>query len=289
MELLLVDGTYELFRAHFGAPPRTSPAGIEVGATVGLTQSMLALLRDRDVTHIAAATDSVVRSFHNELFDGYKTGEDTEPELLAQFPLAERALAALGIKVWPMVEYEADDALGAAATRFKSNFDRVIIASPDKDLCQVVDGDHVQTLNRRKGELFDHDAVIVKFGVPPAAIPDYLALVGDTADGIPGIPGWGPKTTATLLARYGAVESIPNDPLDWDIPVRGSERLATALRDRRDDATLYKLLATLKTDIDLETSLDDLAWDGVPYETFIEFCDELGVNHLKSRPHKWAG
>jgi len=288
VELIVIDGTYELFRAHFGAPERKSPDGREVGATIGLMQSMLALLRDHDVTHVAAATDSVVRSFRNNLFDGYKTGDDIEEALLSQFPLAERAFEAMGIKVWPMIEYEADDALATAAVAFKDDFDRIVIASPDKDLCQCVDGTRVQTLNRRKQQYFDTEAVIAKFGVPPVAIPDYLALVGDSADGIPGVPRWGPKSASTLLARHGSLEAIPDDPLDWDVAVRGAEKLATSLRERREDAELYKLLATLITDVELNTTLDDLAWNGVPYGTFIELCDELGVEHLKQRPHRWS-
>jgi 5'-3' exonuclease len=288
VELIVVDGTYELFRAYFGAPERKSPGGREVGATIGLMQSMLALLRDHNVTHIAAATDTVVRSFRNDLFDGYKTGDDIEEPLLSQFPLAERALETLGMKVWRMVDYEADDALATAATAFKDSFDRVIIASPDKDLCQCVDGTRVQTLNRRKQEYFDHEGVVEKFGVPPVAIPDYLALVGDTADRIPGVPRWGPKSASTLLARHGSLEAIPDDPLDWDVAIRGAERLAASLRERREDAGLYKLLATLVTDVDLGTTLDDLDWQGVPYAAFMEFCDELGVDHLKTRPHRWA-
>jgi len=288
VELILVDATYELFRSYFGAPERKSPDGREVGATIGLMQSMLALLRDHDVTHIAAATDSVVRSFRNNLFDGYKTGEDIEEPLLSQFPLAERVLEALGIRVWPMIDYEADDALATAAAIFKSDFDRVIIASPDKDLCQCVEGTHVQTLNRRKQEYFDHDGVIAKFGVPPGAIPDYLALVGDSADGIPGVPRWGPKSASILLTRHGSLEAIPDDPLDWDVAVRGAEKLATSLRERRKEADLYKVLATLITDVDLDTTLEDLSWRGVPYTVFMELCDELGVEHLKGRPHRWA-
>ena len=288
MELILVDATYELFRSYFGAPQRRSPDGREVGGTVGLMQSMLALLRDHEVTHIAAATDTIIRSFRNEMFAGYKTGEGVEEALMSQFPLAERALEALGIKVWPMREYEADDALATAAAIFKDDFDSIIIASPDKDLCQCVVGTHVRTLNRRKQEFFDHDAVVAKFGVPPVAIPDYLGLVGDTADGIPGIPGWGPKTASTLLARHGSLEAIPNDPLDWDVAIRGAERLATSLRERRNDAALYKQLAVLIRDVELETSLEDLAWNGVPYEAFTEFCDELGAEEVKSRPHRWS-
>lgn len=278
MQIHLVDGTYELFRSHFGAPPSTAPDGREVGATRGLLRSLHALLRQPEVTHVACAFDTVVESFRNDMFDGYKTGEGTPPELLAQFELAERAVRGLGVKVWSMVEFEADDGLASGAERFKADprVERVVLCSPDKDLAQVVDETTV-CFDRRKQVVLDIEGVIGKFGVPPASIPDWLALVGDSADGIPGIPRWGAKSSSTVLARYLHLDEIPDDPAEWDVKVRGAASLAASLAGARDDAALYRDLATLRRDVPLEDDLDALRWPGIDRALLDPVCDELGM------------
>lgn len=282
MKVHLVDGTFELFRAHFGAPSAKSPSGQEVGATRGLLRSMLALLREGDVTRVACAFDTVIESFRNELFDGYKRGDSIEPELLEQFPLAERGCAALGLVVWGMHEFEADDALAAGAAKYAedSAVEQVVVCSPDKDLAQCVDGERVVTRDRVRRTLRDEKGVWEKFGIGPASIPDYLALVGDTADGIPGIPGWGAKSTATVLAHYGHLEAIPDDPEKWEVSVRGAKRLAGNLAAERDEAGLYKRLATLRTDVPLKESLTDLEWRGASRPKLETFCEEIGDTRL---------
>ena len=287
MKIHLVDGTYELFRAHYSPRPgRAAPDGRDVKATHGLAQSLIALLNQPDVTHVGVAFDSVIRSFRNDLFEGYKTGDGVEPDLLAQFPLAEQITAALGLTVWPMVEFEADDAIAAAAVRF-ARFDaveQVLMCSPDKDLAQVVSGQRVVALDRRKGEVMDEAGVIDKFGVPPAAIPDYLALVGDSADGIPGIPRWGARTTATVLSEYGAIDNIPPDAGDWALKVRGAPALASGLTERMDDALLYRQLAKLRLDVPLpETEPEQLRWAGARQPEFAELCQSLDLESLLSR------
>lgn len=285
MDVHLIDGTYELFRSWFGAPESKSPAGQEVGATRGFLRSMAALLRDDSVTHVGCAFDHCVESFRNELFDGYKTGEGLEPALFAQFPLAERASRALGMVTWPMVEFEADDALAAAAAKLRDlpEVDRVVIASPDKDLCQCVRRNDVVTLDRRREIVLDADGVRAKFGVSPESIPDYLALVGDAADGIPGIPRWGAKSAAAVLAAHVHVESIPDDHEDWNVKVRGAATLASNLRERREDAMLYRRLATLRTDAPIDESLDELRWTGPNRAELEALCAELGERDLLSR------
>jgi 5'-3' exonuclease len=282
MKLHLVDGTYELFRTHFGAPPARAPDGREVGATLGLLRTLLALLRQPDVSHVACAFDSVIESFRNDLFAGYKTGEGVPRELLAQFPLAERAAEALGVVVWRMVEFEADDALATAAARWlhEDGVEQVVICSPDKDLTQCVRGTRVVCLDRRRQRLLDEQGVLDKFGVPPQSIPDYLALVGDSADGYPGIPGWGAKSAAALLRRYGRLEAIPDDARSWDVGLRGAATLAATLRGRRADAALFKRLATLRDDVPLAESLDDLRWRGARREPLESLCRELGDGEL---------
>jgi len=282
MRIHLVDGTYELFRAHYGAPPARGRDGQAVGATRGLLRSLLALLREPGVTHVAVAFDSVVESFRNDLFDGYKTGEGIEPELLAQFPLAERAARALGVVVWSMVEFEADDALMSGARRFgaASEVEQVVICTPDKDLAQAIEGERVVGLDRRKGVQLDEAGVALKFGVSPASIPDYLALVGDAADGIPGIPRWGAKSTSTVLARYGKLEEIPDDAGDWDVKVRGAATLATNLAEAREEARLYRRLATLREDVPLAEGVDDLRWRGPDRRALEELCGELGFERF---------
>lgn len=285
--LHLVDGTYELFRNHFGAPPRETPEGWEIGAVSGLMSSTLSLLASGDVTHIGAAFDSVIESFRNEMFDGYKTGEGTPPELYAQFPVAERAMVAMGITVWSMIELEADDGMASAAAKFVDEVDRVVIMSPDKDMTQLLSNPKIVTYDRRKGVFLDADGTREKFGVSPESIPDYLGLVGDTSDGIPGLPGWGAKSAGSLLARYGHLDSIPESADDWDVKVRSAEKLAETLRTRMEDALLYRQLAILRTDADIPQTLDDLEWKGVDREPFELLCDELAFTGLKSRPSRW--
>ena len=290
MKVHLVDGTYELFRAHFGAFPAMSPDGRSVGAVRGLLQTLLSLLRQDDVTHMAVAFDHVIESFRNQLFDGYKTGEGTSEELLAQFDPAEIATESLGIVTWPMVEYEADDAIATAAVRFADDprVEQVVICSPDKDLMQVVRGDRIVSLDRRREILTDAAGVVEKFGVPPEAIPDYLALVGDSADGIPGVPRWGAKSASTMLARYGNIDSIPDSELLWDVKVRGAKSMAGTLAEHRGDAALYKELATLRLDVPLTESLDDLEWKGARQVAYANMCDELGFGQLRSAPTRWT-
>jgi 5'-3' exonuclease len=260
----LVDGTYELFRAHFGAPPATGPRGDEVGATRGLLRSLRALLREDGVTHVAVAFDHVIESFRNDLLAGYKSSAGVPGALLAQFPLAEEAARALGLVVWPMVEFEADDALATAAARFAASpeVDRVLVCSPDKDLAQCVRGTRVVALDRMRRRVIDEEGVRARFGVAPASIPDWLALVGDAADGIPGVPRWGGRSASALLARYGHLESIPDSPGAWDVAVRGAAALAGSLRAHREEVFLYRTLATLRTDVPLAEELEDLRWRG---------------------------
>ncbi|MCH7621412.1 MAG: flap endonuclease [Chloroflexi bacterium] len=282
MKIHLVDGTYELFRAYFAQPSRQAPDGREVGAVRGLMQTLLALLRQEDVTHVAIAFDHVVESFRNELFAGYKTGEGTPEDLRAQFDLAERASQALGLVVWPMIEFEADDALASAAHRWGDDpaVEQVVICTPDKDLAQMVRGQRVVCLDRRREQTLDEAGVHLKFGVAPASIPDYLALVGDAADGIPGIPRWGAKSSGAVLARYHHLEQIPDDAIYWDVKVRGATAIAASLAERREEAKLYRELATLRLDVPLAESLDQLEWKGVRQPDFEELCAELGFSGL---------
>ena len=289
MKLYLVDGTYELFRAYFALPSMTAPGGREVGAVRGLTQSMLSLLRQEEVSHIACAFDHVVESFRNELFAGYKTGEGVPLDLKEQFELAERAVSALGVTVWPMVEFEADDALGAAASRWQDspNLEQIVICSPDKDLAQMVVGDRVVCLDRRREVVLDQAGVEQKFGVAPESIPDYLALVGDSADGIPGVPRWGAKSTAQVLARYQHIEDIPQDPLLWDVKVRGAKGISGSLAEHYEEALLYRRLATLRLDVPLPETLEELEWRGVRREEYLALRREMGFGRLAELPHKW--
>lgn len=284
----MLDGTYELFRAYYGVPSRTSPDGREVGAIRGIVETTLSLLRDPNVTHVAVATDTVITSFRNDMFEGYKTGENIEPELVGQFLLADRMFSALGLTLWDMIEFEADDAMATAADRWSDAVTQVVILSPDKDMAQCVVDDRVVTYDRRNEKMYDREAVIEKFGVPPESIPDYLALVGDTADGVPGLPGWGAKSASTLLARYGRLESIPESAVDWDVKVRGAEKLATTLSASMDDALLFRDLTTLRRDVPLPESLEDLEWRGVKRRDFLAMCDELGFSDdTRDRPHRW--
>lgn len=287
MNLHLLDATYELFRAYFGYPRRVAPDGMEVGAVYGVLDSTIRLLRQDGVTHLAAATDAVIESFRNEIFPGYKTGEGIEPELLAQFRLAEEALEILGVTVWAMRDFEADDAIATAAHRWMDDVERVVILSPDKDLMQCVIGDRVVTFNRRERKRYDERGVVEKFGVRPSSIPDYLALVGDTADRVPGIPGWGAKSSSTLLARYGHIENIPGSPTGWDVKVRGAARLSTNLEAARAEAALYRTLTTLRLDVPLDEDLADLEWRGAHRSRFLELCDRLGFGAIRNRPRRW--
>lgn len=287
--LYLVDGTYELFRAHFGAPPRTAPDGTPVGAVVGLLQTLLLLLREQRPEYIACAFDHVVESFRNDLFEGYKTGDGVPEDLAAQFGLAEETSRSLGIVTWPMVEFEADDAIATAATRWRQapEIDNVVICSVDKDLMNLVDGARVVVWDRRRDLTYTEADVEERFGVPPASIPDYLALVGDSADGIPGVPRWGAKGTATVLAEYGHLESIPASHEEWTLSVRGARSLATNLAAHRTEVELYRTLATLRTDVPLGEDLDDLRWLGVPRSDYVDLCDTLGLERLKDAPGRW--
>ncbi len=286
----LVDGTYELYRAYYGAP-KALVAGQEVGATRGILRSLLSLVREDGVTHVGIAFDHVIESFRNELFSGYKTGEGVPEDLMSQFALAERASQALGVVTWPMVGFEADDALATAAARFAEapGVDQVLICTPDKDLAQCVTGRRVVRLDRMRRLLLDEAGVVEKFGVPPRSIPDWLALVGDSADGIPGIPRWGEKAASTLLARFGRIEDIPDDPARWEVSVRGAAALASNLAARRDDAALYKKLATLRTDVPLAESFDDLEWKGAHRDVLIALCREIDDEEFVSRVPRFRG
>lgn len=284
MKVHLIDGTFELFRAHFGAPASKSPSGQEVGATRGLIRSMAALLRKPEVSHIGFAFDTVIESFRNQLFDGYKTGAGIEPVLFAQFELAERAARALGIVTWSMMEFEADDALATAALRYAQDprVEQVLICSPDKDLCQVVSGEKICTYDRIRDRIYDAAGVREKFGVGSASIPDYLAMVGDTADGIPGLARWGAKSSATVLAHYEHIENIPDDESSWPFTVRGAANLGKALREGREQVLLYKKLATLRIDVPLAESLDGIEWKGPDEAALAALCEELGMT-----PPRW--
>ncbi|MBW2735526.1 MAG: flap endonuclease [Deltaproteobacteria bacterium] len=291
MRLHLVDGTYELFRMYFGAPKSTSPTGKEVGATRALLSSLLALVQKEGATHVGVAFDTVVESFRNALFDGYKTGEGLDPLLFAQFPLAERAARALGLRTWSMIEHECDDALATAVGRFVDHpeVDNIVICSPDKDLCQCVRGERVVLYDRRQKVTYDEAGVREKFGIFPTSIPDYLALVGDAADGIPGIPRWGAKSAGQVLAHYGHLEAIPDDGEAWEIKVRGAKALAQSLAKHREQAQLYRKLATLREDSPLdEEEPAQLAWRGAEREALTLLCEELGETRLLSRVEHWA-
>ena len=289
--LHLVDGTYELFRANFSKrPDHKAPNGLGVKGVVGLVASLLALLHDEveAVSHIGVAFDNPIRSFRNDLFDGYKSDEGLPEEIRVQMSPAEEAVRALGVTVWSMNQWEADDALATAAARFGGDFAQVRILTPDKDLGQCLDGTRVVQVDRLRTREIDEAALRTQRGIAPRSIPDLLALVGDTADGIPGLPGIGDKTAGLLLGRYGRLESIPAAASDWDVKVRGAEVIAATLRDQREAALLYRRLATLVEDVPLpQTSPDDLAFRGVPRQAFERWCDELGVTTLKRRPTRW--
>ena len=290
MKVHVVDATFELFRAFHSRPPETGPDGRPVNAVRGLIDSLLSLLREPDVTHIGAATDHVIESWRNDVFPGYKSSAGIERELLTQFDLAEWAIRALGIPLWAMVEDEADDALATVAARAAADprVEQVVICSVDKDLAQCVRGTRVVLRDRMRTITYDEDGVRAKFGVDPTSIPDYLALVGDSADGFPGLPGWGARSAGAVLARWKHLEDIPDDPLTWDVDVRGAGRLAATFRQQRDEAFLYRRLATLGTNADAPDNVDDLAWAGVLREPFEALCAELGFESIPPRVHRWA-
>lgn len=282
MRVHLVDGTYELFRHFYALPSHRTAAGAEVAATRGVLQSVLRLLGD-GATHVGVATDHVIESFRNDLWAGYKTGDGIDPSLWSQFWPLEEALAAMGVVVWPMVELEADDAMASASAVAEDDpaVEQVLLCTPDKDLGQCVRANRVVQLDRRKNQnvILDEAAVTAKFGVLPTSIPDYLSLVGDSADGLPGLPGWGAKTTASVLFRWGHVEDIPEDPRQWDVTVRSAPALSATLRQRYEDALLFKHLATLRVDRSLLGSVDELRWRG-PTADFEAVCDVLDAPRL---------
>jgi 5'-3' exonuclease len=290
MRLHVVDGTYELFRAHFSKrPDHVDAAGRDRKATVGVAASMLSLLRDpmERATHVAVAFDRPIRSFRNDLFDGYKTDEGMPPELLDQFVPVEDAMRAIGVVVWSMDEWEADDALATAAARYGSEVEQVRIMTPDKDLGQCLRGGHVVQVDRMRSRVIDEAALLASVGIAPASVPDFLALVGDTADGIPGLPGFGKKTAAALLLAYRHLEDIPAKGSAWGPKVRGADVLATTLVEHREQALLYRRLATLVETVPLGESLDDLRWKGVPEGAFAAWCAEMsapdGLRELAAR------
>ncbi len=291
MKIHLIDGTYELFRNYFGAPPKKTADGREVGATLGLMRSMLMMLTSPGITHVGIAFDHVIESFRNDLFAGYKTSEGVDPNLLAQFPLAEQAMSALGIVVWPMVEFEADDAIASAVARFAPDktVKQIVIGSPDKDLAQIVSGSRVVCWDRRRETVINESAVVAKYGVHPGSIPDWLALVGDSADGYPGLPGWGAKSASIVLRRFKHVESIPDHPRKWRLDAVSSGRaasLAQSLTTRREELQLYKQLATLRADVPLKERLGDLEWRGAR-EQLKSLCRELGDERIPTRVPRW--
>ncbi|MBX3035592.1 MAG: hypothetical protein KF758_01655 [Anaerolineales bacterium] len=288
MKIHLIDGTYELFRAHFGAPPKKSMSGQEVGATLGLIRSLLMLLQTEGVTHVAVAFDHVIESFRNKMYAGYKTSEGVDPIILNQFEIAEKAVAALGVPVWSMVKFEADDAIATAVTKFKKekSVEQVIICSVDKDLTQMVEGKKVICWDRRREILLDEKGVIEKFGVKPESIPDYLALVGDSADGYPGVKGWGEKSTSAILAKYKHIESIPKDPKKIPLSLGRATTLLENLQANYKDALLFRELSTLRQDVPLKESLKDLEWKGAT-EKFKRVCVELREGRIVERVKKW--
>jgi len=283
MQVHLIDGTYELFRHYYALPKVRDNTGQEVAAVRGVLASLMGMLGN-GVTHMGVATDHVIESFRNDLWPGYKTGEGVEPDLLAQFPLLEEALSALGIVVWPMVEFEADDALAAAATAAANDprVERVIICTPDKDLAQCVRGTRIVQLDRRKNITRDELGVVAKFGVGPASIPDYLALVGDSADGFPGLLGWGAKSAAAVLARFTHLESVPPDWREWGVNVASPKALSSTLVANREQALLFRVLATLRTDIPLFESVDQLEWKG-PTADFAPLAARLDSSVTKGK------
>jgi len=282
----LIDGTYELFRHFYAVPRAADRRGNEVGGMVGVLGSVLGML-EGGATHLGVATDHVIESFRNQLWPGYKTGEGIDPALWGQFHPLEEALRAMGVVVWAMEELEADDALASAArlAGLDDRVEQVLICTPDKDLSQCVVGQRIVQLDRRQRQVRDEAGVVEKFGVPPAAIPDWLALVGDSADGFPGVPGWGEKAATLVLARYGHLEAIPPNSARWDVPVRGAARLAAALETHREAALLFRRLATLRTDAPVFDRVDELRWGG-PKPEFEWIASHLGAEELWERSQR---
>jgi 5'-3' exonuclease len=291
MQIHLVDATYELFRAYYSPRPGVrTPDGRDVGAVTGLLYTLLTLLRDEGATHVGCATDHVIRSFRNRMYPGYKTEVGVPVELLDQFSLAELAMAAMGLVVWPETEFEADDALATAAARWadRPGVERVWICSPDKDLAQCVRSDRVVLRDRRRERTTDEDGVVDRWGVRPESIPDYLALVGDAADGFPGLSGWGARSAAAVLGRFGHLEAVPESVGEWHVDVRSAPILNATLRARWDEAMLYRDLATLRTNVPLpQTDPEELRWRGARRGDFKTLCAELGQPNLARRPHLW--
>ena len=297
MQLHLVDGTYELFRAHYAPRPAVlGREGVVLSGVSGLCDQLLYLLREEGATHVGCATDRVIESFRNGLYPGYKSSAGMPPELLEQFPIAEAAVEALGIVLWPMVDFEADDAIAAATVRFAADpaVEKILVCTPDKDMAQLVQGDRIVLRDRRRGITYDEAGVRQKWGVAPPSIPDWLAVVGDSSDGYPGIPGWGAKGAAAVLARYGHLEDVPPRASAWEVPGVGGGRamtLAAALREHWDEALLYRDLARLRTADDgvpiRQRHADELRWDGAPRDAWEAFCEEWGLDRLRRRPHRW--
>jgi 5'-3' exonuclease len=290
MRLHLVDGTYELFRAHYAPrPEHRAPEGWDAKATVGVASSMLSLLHDpaEEVTHIAVAFDNPIRSFRNDLFPEYKSDEGVPPELRAQFDTVESAVRALGIAVWSMREFEADDGLASGARRFAAEVDQVRIMTPDKDLGQCLDGDRVVMVDRRQNKVTDEAAFRARRGFGPRSMPDYLALTGDTADGIPGLAGFGDKSASVVIAAYHHLENIPDSVRAWSVLPRGAAQLAVTLAAHRQEALLYRTLATLIDTAPCAESLEELRFRGVPREAFQAWCDALGVQTMRAAPRRW--
>jgi 5'-3' exonuclease len=285
LKIYLIDGTYELFRHYYALPSARDANDREVAAVRGVLASVLGMIKE-GATHVAVATDHIVESFRNDLWADYKTSEGVEPDLLAQFPLLEEVLSAAGILVWPMVEFEADDALaaGAATAALNAKVEQVVICTPDKDLAQCVRSSRVVQLNRRTRVIIDEAGVIAKFGVPPASIPDYLALVGDSADGYPGLAGWGAKSSAAVLARFGHLEAIPKDSREWGVKVTSASTLAETLRRGWEKAILFRILATLRTDIKIFDDVDELRWNG-PTPAYDAIAAQLDAAVTQPRSH----
>ena len=290
VKLHLVDGTYELYRAHFAPrPEHRAPSGADAKATVGIVESMLSLLHDANegVTHIAVAFDNPIRSFRNDLYPYYKSDEGVPPELRAQFDAAEDAMRAIGIVAWPMREYEADDGLASAARKFRDEVEQVRIMSPDKDLGQCIVSDRVVQVDRRQRKLTNEAAFRAERGFGPSSMADFLALTGDTADGFPGLPGFGKVSAGAIIGAYEHLENIPTYAMDWKVKPRGALTLATTLANNREEAMLYRKLATLVEDVPIAESLEDLRYRGVPRDSFENWCDAYGVARLKTVPRRW--
>jgi 5'-3' exonuclease len=296
VQVHLVDATYELFRAHFAPrPPVLGRDGVNLSGVSGVVDQLLYLLREEGATHVGCATDRVIESFRNDLYPGYKSSAGMPPELLGQFPIVEEAIAALGLVLWPMVDFEADDAIAAACRRFAADpaVERIFICTPDKDMAQLVEDERIVLLDRRRRITYDDAGVRAKWGVAPTSIPDWLALVGDASDGYPGLPGWGAKSAAAVLAVYGSFEGIPPRASAWEVPgLRSAPALAATLRDHMDEALLYRSLARLRDVGDgveiPQRSAEELRWRGTPRARWEAFCDQWGLDRVRSRPHRWT-